>query len=495
MSKFEAATELLQEIMPHEDWEGSQHLNRTPERFVSMLDELTTPEDFEFTTFENSDVSEMVIIQDIPFYSLCAHHIIPFVGYAHIGYIPDGKVAGLSKFARLVQSTCRGLWVQEELTSTIGNILEEHLEPKGVAVVMKGEHLCYDDQTEVLTDDGWKKFRHLQPNDKVCQVDPYTLDASFTEPLDYVEYYYSGPMYYGKANKIDTLVTPDHRVLYKNQWKDETYHFNQAEHVWGLKSRVILPRSARFSSQMQATDAELDYARFMGIWMAEGSAFHAGRGSYRTVITQNPGPNADKVKELFDRLPYNYHIGQTPAGCLQFIINNKSLYDTMVQYKGSTDRQPEPKIRHLSYQAIQEYLEWYRIGDGDKQGYLYSSSKDLIDFTQELVLITGRSGTVSQHFYGGRQRYTLRVSDSTTSSLTPRSRSVEDYAGYVYCIRVPSSALLVRRNGSPLVSGNCMTMRGAQVPGTKTTTSYMGGVFDDHTRLARGEFLELIKNG
>lgn len=142
MNSIEAASELLRKIMPHEDWEGSQHLTRTPERFVEMLKDLTTPEDFEFTTFENSDVSEMVIIQDIPFYSLCAHHIVPFVGYAHIGYIPDGKVAGLSKFARLVQSTCRGLWVQEELTSTIGNILEEHLVPKGVAVVMKGEHQC-----------------------------------------------------------------------------------------------------------------------------------------------------------------------------------------------------------------------------------------------------------------------------------------------------------------------------------------------------------------
>lgn len=122
------------------------HLKRTPERFVQLLREMTTQEeDFNFTTFDNAEhIDEMVVIQDIPFYSLCAHHVVPFSGIVHIAYIPDNYIAGLSKFARAVKFWSKGLWVQEELTVTIADYLEEKLTPLGVAVVVKANHLCIE---------------------------------------------------------------------------------------------------------------------------------------------------------------------------------------------------------------------------------------------------------------------------------------------------------------------------------------------------------------
>lgn len=120
---------------------GDVHMERTPARFANMLLELTTPVAFEFTTFP-STIDEMVVVQDIPFYTLCAHHIIPFFGYAHVAYVPDGTIAGLSKFARTVKYFAKGLWVQEELTAQIADFLEQKLQPRGVAVVMQAEHLC-----------------------------------------------------------------------------------------------------------------------------------------------------------------------------------------------------------------------------------------------------------------------------------------------------------------------------------------------------------------
>ncbi|ADY25241.1 GTP cyclohydrolase 1 [Deinococcus proteolyticus MRP] len=86
--------------------------------------------------------SEMVIVKDIEFYSMCEHHMLPFYGRAHVAYIPDGKILGLSKFARIVDLYSRRLQVQERITTQVAEAVEELLQPKGVAVLMEGVHLC-----------------------------------------------------------------------------------------------------------------------------------------------------------------------------------------------------------------------------------------------------------------------------------------------------------------------------------------------------------------
>lgn len=135
---------VLKAIIPDEDWDDDHHRD-TPRRFIRMLQELTAanPDAFNFTTFP-SKANEMVVVQDIKFVSLCAHHMLPFVGKAHIAYIPDALIAGLSKFARTVQYMSKGLWVQEELTEEICNFLEENLQPKGVAIIIAARHSCME---------------------------------------------------------------------------------------------------------------------------------------------------------------------------------------------------------------------------------------------------------------------------------------------------------------------------------------------------------------
>jgi GTP cyclohydrolase I len=120
---------------------NDEHFKDTPLRFIKMLRELTDPEPFDFTTFESS-ADEMIVVKDIDFVSLCAHHIVPFMGKCHIGYVPAGRIAGLSKFPRLVRHQAKTLTVQEELTNNIANKLLDILDPKGIAVVMEAEHLC-----------------------------------------------------------------------------------------------------------------------------------------------------------------------------------------------------------------------------------------------------------------------------------------------------------------------------------------------------------------
>lgn len=138
----EAAADVILSSLDGWDEVPEEHKAKTPARFVNALRQLTTREDFEFTTFPNNGNDEMITLGPIPFYTLCAHHVVPFYGNAWVAYVPDKKIAGLSKFARAVKQTAKGLWVQEELTTTIANTLDSFLHPKGVAVLMKAEHMC-----------------------------------------------------------------------------------------------------------------------------------------------------------------------------------------------------------------------------------------------------------------------------------------------------------------------------------------------------------------
>jgi GTP cyclohydrolase IA len=122
---------------------GSEHLADTPRRVVSAYVELLTPQSFQPTTFPNDEgYDELVVARGIPFHSLCEHHLLPFTGMAHIGYLPGERIVGLSKLARVVELYARDLQVQERLTQQIADWLQEHLAPKGVGVVLEAEHLC-----------------------------------------------------------------------------------------------------------------------------------------------------------------------------------------------------------------------------------------------------------------------------------------------------------------------------------------------------------------
>jgi GTP cyclohydrolase IA len=121
----------------------AEDLAETPQRVARAFAELLTPRPFDPTTFPNDEgYDEMVLARDIRFQSLCQHHLLPFHGVAHVGYIPGGRILGLSKLARVVELFARRLQVQERLTQQVADWLDEHLKPRGVGVVLEAEHLC-----------------------------------------------------------------------------------------------------------------------------------------------------------------------------------------------------------------------------------------------------------------------------------------------------------------------------------------------------------------
>jgi GTP cyclohydrolase I len=135
-----AAADLLQALGADLTHEG---LRETPRRMVAAYSELLTPQAFNATTFANEEgYDELIVVRAIPFHSLCMHHVLPFHGVAHIGYLPGERLIGLSKLGRVVEHFARDLQLQERLTTQIAGWIEDELAPKGVGVVLEAEHLC-----------------------------------------------------------------------------------------------------------------------------------------------------------------------------------------------------------------------------------------------------------------------------------------------------------------------------------------------------------------
>lgn len=132
---------MLQVIGEDPNREG---LKETPKRYLKFMQEFLNPTPFNFTTFSGENYDEMVLSKNIPFFSICEHHLAPFFGVAHIGYIPSDKIVGISKLPRTLDKFARRLQNQERITKQIAQELTEQLNPRGVAVVLEARHLCQE---------------------------------------------------------------------------------------------------------------------------------------------------------------------------------------------------------------------------------------------------------------------------------------------------------------------------------------------------------------
>jgi GTP cyclohydrolase I len=136
----QAALDLLRAIGADVD---RPDLRGTPRRVAASLAELVTPAEFAATSFANEgNYDELVLVRDIPFHTLCMHHLLPFHGQAHVAYLPAERILGISKLARVVEKFARDLQLQERLTVQIADWLEDELRPRGVGVVLSAEHTC-----------------------------------------------------------------------------------------------------------------------------------------------------------------------------------------------------------------------------------------------------------------------------------------------------------------------------------------------------------------
>jgi len=137
----DSVVRILQYIGENPNREG---LKDTPKRYIKFLKEFLAEPEWNFTTFSSEGYDEMIIQTNIPYYSLCEHHLAPFFGHGHIAYIPNGKIVGLSKLARTLDKFAHRLQNQERITQEVANYLMDKLDAKGVAVVLTAQHLCME---------------------------------------------------------------------------------------------------------------------------------------------------------------------------------------------------------------------------------------------------------------------------------------------------------------------------------------------------------------
>lgn len=146
---YDEALESVKKLLRYVEGDSSERegLLETPKRVLAMYQKIfegyqIDPREYLAKKFQAENYQQMIVVRDIPFYSHCEHHVVPFAGKCHIGYIPNSKVVGLSKLARVVEGYARRLQIQERLTAQICNCINDVLKPKGVIVVMKAEHMC-----------------------------------------------------------------------------------------------------------------------------------------------------------------------------------------------------------------------------------------------------------------------------------------------------------------------------------------------------------------
>ncbi len=138
-------TDSIAKLLTHMDKQPNREgLQATPERYQRFVQEFFTEQPFNVTVFANEGYDEMVVQTNIAFYSMCEHHLLPFFGYGAIAYVPDKKVIGLSKLARVLDHFSRRLQNQERITTEVAAFLGAKLQPKGVGVLLNGRHLCME---------------------------------------------------------------------------------------------------------------------------------------------------------------------------------------------------------------------------------------------------------------------------------------------------------------------------------------------------------------
>nr|WP_243638220.1 GTP cyclohydrolase I FolE [Rubrobacter taiwanensis] len=441
---------------------------------------------------------EMVLVRDIPFYSMCEHHLMPFIGKAHVGYIPNGKVVGLSKLARVVEGYSRRPQLQERLTGQIADALYRGLDAQGTIAVVEAEHLCYDRETEILTRRGWVRFDEMDVEDEVAQVDPDSLRMSFVPPRNLVRYRYSGPMYRWRSDTVSLMVTPEHRMVYRAEWDlrwsvAPAYAMPPAFYVpQAVKWDAPDVRRVDFAGESVSGD---DFAAFMGMWLSGGWMRSDERG---VAVSRNAEGGTDEIRALLQRLPFGFRraVCKDRSERVRFESGHRGLYEALRAFGKPEVRCVPDEIKGMSARQIELFLRWLAPGEG--RIYMSGSCR-LMDDVQELLLRVGETGALricKDHARIEVRTRGERPEEDCGSWGRLRAEHLErvDFDDEVFCVSVPTGAVLVRREGLPVVSGNCMTMRGVQKPGSITVTSAVRGIYARDER-SRQEAMALISRG
>lgn len=338
---------------------------------------------------------------------------------------------------------------------------------------------CYDDTTEVLTDDGFKLFKDVTTNDIIYTLNPKTYNIEPMKPVDVIKQEYNGEMIHFYGRDVDLMVTPNHKIPYISDWK--------YKHTDDKSIRFKLAKDLKYYDRVPAgngkwkgiTKFDKKFASFLGWYIAEGWTSKKGN-SYRISLTQSKKANYDNWNEIKSLLSeYSDNIYYQEEKSTFSFTENKIIGPYVYEKCGhkAWDKKIPKELKYQSPDIIDVFLDAYCRGDGSftEFGRTYTtSSKQLADDLCELILKIGKRPSVKVEDNIGREftirngtyetkhlTYVINENSTTFLRLGDKNKDTVDYDGMIYCVEMPENHIIyVRRNGKCIWSGNSEFMGG-----------------------------------
>ncbi|KXA97571.1 hypothetical protein AKJ37_02760 [candidate division MSBL1 archaeon SCGC-AAA259I09] len=354
---------------------------------------------------------------------------------------------------------------------------------------------CYDDQTEILTEDGWKLFEDLEEDDKVATRNKEDREMVFKEPNSIHEYDYEGEMYLQKNTRVDFCVTPNHRVFTQKR-SNTDYKELRLESVqdvegerkvydvgfdWKGKEKKYFTLPAVDENTEDVDIPMKQWLKFLGWYLSEGSVQQRSDRphNYRVSIKQNQ--NSENIQELEQILLSMSDFLDTDlnkredGNCYAFSIGSKQLASYLDELGRSDEKYIPQDFKGLDKNLLEELLfsliagdGWKHRPEGNRNNFRYfTNSKDLADDVQEVALKCGFGAIVS--YSEPKEGYQINICQTPRVHVNHCEDSTDewiDYEGKVYCVNVDGDGIVfVRRNGKPVWSGNTMGEYGSPITG------------------------------
>ncbi len=353
---------------------------------------------------------------------------------------------------------------------------------------------CYDKDTEVLTEDGWKLFKDILLLDKIATLNPETNQIEYFNPMKIIQYYYNEKMLHFKGKGIDLMVTPNHRIYASKHYSGNTFRtfdFYNAEDLIGKQFK--LKKDAKWIGKRQEffTIPKLELYRkhpsnnyireekkipmdlwleFFGYFISEGNSRENSIGIYQSLY-YNP-KKCEKIKKCLKEMEkYDFslkeHIGKGRHGkpMMRWHFYDKQLSNYLLIFGKSHDKFIPKELKALPKEQLKILFDALYLGDGVTDGHTYyTSSPKLRDDVMEIVLKMGLTCNYSVDNGSKGITYNIMIANRTKCPRINHHNhygsTIEEinYNDYVYCLEVPNHIIYVRRNGKPIWCGNCLAV-------------------------------------
>lgn len=397
------------------------------------------------------------------------------------------KTFQIQKFAQGVEVAVGAFFNGKEFITPININFEHKRMFPGDVGPNTGEMGCYDEETEVLTKNGWKKFADVTYEDEFASLDPATNEMQYHRPTNIVVFSHHKKLVSIKNRSVDLMVTPDHNMFgcEANAYrKGGGWAFFKAKN---LPYQLVAPRSAVWKGKEQEVFVlppirfghyegrgvrykELpakcipmdDWLAFFGLWLAEG---WIGKGNYSVSVSQVNPKKRERIEQIISKMPFRFR--RMRGG---FVCHDKQLWSFLRPLGGAHSKFIPTEFKQLSARQLSILFDAMALGDGNlqKNGFrvYYTASRKLADDVQEILLKMGRVGIVkmrkarkgrmgSREFKTTTDQYeVIERIKKTVAWLDRRDAGLVSYSGNVYCVTVPFHTLYVRRNGKPVWCGN-----------------------------------------